>query len=169
MIGKTDGTQRKEGWLTGLSMGLSAPYMTATKHAIGTDDPKPLFRKPGGEGTQRRSLEVHIGLLRELNPGPLAPEARIMPLDQAASANVLDRRVLTKICRKIRSRDESWGRVVVPLAGFRPKPQAITSSGSVITWPVGLMDKASASGAGDSRFESWAGHFNQAPMAHAVA
>ena len=26
------------------------------------------------------------------------------------------------------------------------------------TWPVGLMDKASASGAGDSRFESWAGH-----------
>ena len=26
-------------------------------------------------------------------------------------------------------------------------------------WPVGLMDKASASGAGDSRFESWAGHF----------
>ena len=26
-------------------------------------------------------------------------------------------------------------------------------------WPVGLMDKASASGAGDSRLESWAGHF----------
>ena len=26
-----------------------------------------------------------MGLLRELNPGPLAPEARIMPLDQAAS------------------------------------------------------------------------------------
>ena len=25
------------------------------------------------------------GLLRELNPGPLAPEARIMPLDQAAN------------------------------------------------------------------------------------
>ena len=25
-------------------------------------------------------------------------------------------------------------------------------------WPVGLMDKASASGAGDSRFESWTGH-----------
>ena len=25
-------------------------------------------------------------------------------------------------------------------------------------WPVGLMDKASASGAGDSRLESWAGH-----------
>ena len=25
-------------------------------------------------------------------------------------------------------------------------------------WPVGPMDKASASGAGDSRFESWAGH-----------
>ena len=27
------------------------------------------------------------------------------------------------------------------------------------SWPVGLMDKASASGAGDSRFESWAGHY----------
>ena len=26
------------------------------------------------------------------------------------------------------------------------------------TWPVGPMDKASASGARDSRFESWAGH-----------
>ena len=26
-------------------------------------------------------------------------------------------------------------------------------------WPVGLMNKASASGAGDSRFESWAGQF----------
>ena len=31
------------------------------------------------------SLQPHgQGLLRELNPGPLAPEARIMPLDQAA-------------------------------------------------------------------------------------
>ena len=30
--------------------------------------------------------------------------------------------------------------------------------GPGIHWPVGLMDKASASGAGDSRFESWAGH-----------
>ena len=27
------------------------------------------------------------GLLRELNPGPLAPEARIIPLDQAADAD----------------------------------------------------------------------------------
>ena len=27
----------------------------------------------------------------------------------------------------------------------------------LVYWPVGLMDKASASGAGDSRFESWAG------------
>ena len=29
-------------------------------------------------------LHVQEGLFRELNPGPLAPEARIMPLDQAA-------------------------------------------------------------------------------------
>ena len=28
---------------------------------------------------------VKTGLLRELNPGPLAPEARIIPLDQAAN------------------------------------------------------------------------------------
>ena len=30
-------------------------------------------------------VEPQQGLLRELNPGPLAPEARIMPLDQAAT------------------------------------------------------------------------------------
>ena len=34
--------------------------------------------------TEQRHAEA-IGLLRELNPGPLAPEARIMPLDQAAN------------------------------------------------------------------------------------
>ena len=33
---------------------------------------------------------------------------------------------------------------------------------SFISWPVGLMDKASASGAGDSKFESWAGHLRRA-------
>ena len=27
----------------------------------------------------------NVGLVRELNPGPLAPEARIIPLDQQAS------------------------------------------------------------------------------------
>ena len=36
----------------------------------------PGWHQSGQGGTQ--------GLLRELNPGPLAPEARIMPLDQAA-------------------------------------------------------------------------------------
>ena len=41
---------------------------------------------PGGEGGQK----VHLagadagGLSRDLNPGPLAPEARIIPLDQQA-------------------------------------------------------------------------------------
>ena len=29
---------------------------------------------------------VFKGLVRELNPGPLAPEARIIPLDQRATA-----------------------------------------------------------------------------------
>ena len=42
----------------------------------------------------KRSGELHLacgdqhdGLLRELNLGPLAPEARIMPLDQAAGGS----------------------------------------------------------------------------------
>ena len=30
------------------------------------------------------------GLLQELSPGPLAPEARIMPLDQAADARMIE-------------------------------------------------------------------------------
>ena len=38
---------------------------------------------------RRRDEHSHCvaekGLLRELNPGPLAPEARIIPLDQAAN------------------------------------------------------------------------------------
>ena len=29
--------------------------------------------------------EKKLGLVRDLNPGPLAPEARIIPLDQRAS------------------------------------------------------------------------------------
>ena len=31
------------------------------------------------------NISILNGLLRELNPGPLAPEARIIPLDQAAN------------------------------------------------------------------------------------
>ena len=31
-------------------------------------------------------IHAEKGLLRELNPGPLAPEARIIPLDQAADS-----------------------------------------------------------------------------------
>ena len=36
------------------------------------------------------------GLLRELSPGPLAPEARIMPLDQAADWLSEERRTLNR-------------------------------------------------------------------------
>ena len=36
-------------------------------------------------------------------------------------------------------------------------------SASICTWPLGLMDKVSASGAGDSRFESWAGRLFALP------
>ena len=38
------------------------------------------------------------------------------------------------------------------------QPQKVITVCRPLVWPVGLMDKASASGAGDSRFESWAGH-----------
>ena len=37
------------------------------------------------EGKFRSGTAGAEGLLRELNPGHLAPEARIMPLDQAAN------------------------------------------------------------------------------------
>ena len=38
---------------------------------------------------ETRGLRLGLkGLLRELNPGPLAPEARIMPLDQAANVHL---------------------------------------------------------------------------------
>ena len=43
------------------------------------------------------------GLLRELNPGPLAPEARIIPLDQAAVDGELPRnpkQVLRMVARR---------------------------------------------------------------------
>ena len=34
---------------------------------------------------RRKHMESFEGLFWELNPGPLAPEARIMPLDQTAN------------------------------------------------------------------------------------
>ena len=40
--------------------------------------------------TSTRIALAKKGLLRELNPGPLAPEARIIPLDQAAMKTLLD-------------------------------------------------------------------------------
>ena len=58
-----------------------------------------------------------------------------------------------------------------PPCPAHPRPAAPSGGGSCdqalrelrhadITWPVGLMVKASTSGAGDSRFESWAGHLS---------
>ena len=35
---------------------------------------------------------------------------------------------------------------------------SVASCICLVSWSVGLMDKVSASGAGDSRFESWADH-----------
>ena len=36
-------------------------------------------------GVSTKNFQTKYGLVRELNPGPLAPEARIIPLDQQAS------------------------------------------------------------------------------------
>lgn len=41
---------------------------------------------------------IFHGLVRELNPGPLAPEARIIPLDQRAIGN---RRLKLKLFLKL--------------------------------------------------------------------
>ena len=56
------------------------------------DRPKTEQWSPSAKHSQSVMFCAHghpilstIGLLRELNPGPLAPEARIIPLDQAAS------------------------------------------------------------------------------------
>ena len=52
------------------------------------------------------------GLLRELSPGPLAPEARIMPLDQAASCSWIlpDRLAMCVWRRAARVTDEETRR-----------------------------------------------------------
>ena len=39
------------------------------------------------ETFQIRNKKREKGLVRDLNPGPLAPEARIIPLDQRASSS----------------------------------------------------------------------------------
>ena len=41
-----------------------------------------------------QEIKKNNGLVRDLNPGPLAPKARIIPLDQrAADNNVMDTNV----------------------------------------------------------------------------
>ena len=39
-------------------------------------------------GVSTKNFQTKYGLVRELNPGPLAPEARIIPLDQRASGRI---------------------------------------------------------------------------------
>ena len=34
-------------------------------------------------------IKLKQGLVRDLNPGPLAPKARIIPLDQRATVSIL--------------------------------------------------------------------------------
>ena len=59
------------------------------------------------------------GLFRELSPGPLAPEARIMPLDQTADG--------CKFCRRRSSTVFTWPMQEV----------AFGAKGSVTLWPSG--------------------------------
>ncbi len=79
--------------------------------------------------------------LRGSNPWPYAYEAHALPTE-------LKRQLLS--CFSSRALLMSWWKTQ------RLKEKRLSK---VYHWPVGLMDKASASGAGDSRFESWAGHF----------
>ena len=41
-----------------------------------------------------------FGLVRDLNPGPLAPEARIIPLDQRANLKTFFMLIITKLLIK---------------------------------------------------------------------
>ena len=44
-----------------------------------------LRARPVGFSVRVSMVRIPAGLLWELNPGPLAPKARIVPLDQAAN------------------------------------------------------------------------------------
>ena len=66
---------------------VASPHSTAQfprcgKMVVGCDAQHSRPVAAGGHDVE--VMLVCKGLLRELNPGPLAPEARIMPLDQAA-------------------------------------------------------------------------------------
>ena len=57
----------------------------------------------GGETGSRK--EKKNGPVRESNPGPLAPEARIMPLDQLATSDVYRNFAIDIPCHTCRARD----------------------------------------------------------------
>ena len=41
------------------------------------------------DGEKKKTMQNILGLVRDLNPGPLAPKARIIPLDQRANLHGL--------------------------------------------------------------------------------
>ena len=47
-----------------------------------------LARKKKSYQDRKRGEKKNYGLVRDSNPGPLAPKARIIPLDQQATLNV---------------------------------------------------------------------------------
>ena len=67
---------------------VASPHLTAQLLRCGKNGHDAQHVAAGGHEVE--SMLVCKGLLRELNPGPLAPEARIMPLDQAADDSHAD-------------------------------------------------------------------------------
>ena len=65
--------------------------------------------KNWGENVQKKTK---TGLFRESNPGPLAPKARIMPLDQTAKLKLfcpfLPREMKLKKCKTPRDAPKKW-------------------------------------------------------------
>ena len=73
---------RAGAWLADGTTGAGTGVPASGEGAVGAGD-----QMTGAwwcQGDTRAGTELAQGLLRELNPGPLAPKARIMPLDQAA-------------------------------------------------------------------------------------
>ena len=95
---------------------------------------RPLFLIAHGYSMAIASGQFHILF------GPFLPHGKSTRLRSRRFQVRVPRRVAFKHCRAL----------------FYNAPQTLENT---VSWPVGLMDKASASGAGDSRFESWAGHF----------
>ena len=76
----------------GYGLGLHTYASQPLQHGCGLVAIAPAWHavvaaRRGTRSLQKESQEEWKGLFWELNPGPLAPEARIMPLDQTAMSH----------------------------------------------------------------------------------